>query len=354
MGFIDFIKSIFQPVRETSGPKRDSAAPGSDFNQVFRREVGAFGRGGDADPLPEPQVTQQVSSSVAAASSTVQTAPAAAKAETKVKFFPLKMYRQSNSVAGTQAGVGVQAPAYLPLVRSAGYPLRVSNSTALNRFQQVGTPGRGDSGQIGELSAQFESGEDGVGAIGYDPGGGTSYGTYQIASRPGSMKEFINYLEDRQPEWARRLKAAGRANTGSTRGAMPTAWKRIAEENPSRFEDLQRDFVRGNFHEPAAEAILQDTGLDVSDHSKALQEVLWSTAVQHGAAGARKIFSKALRQLQVHGRVPTDEALIEQVYQVRAQYAGGLSAHLKASVQDRFREERSVALSMLRERRFQV
>lgn len=352
MGFIEFIKSIFHRMPETAGAKNSSAAAGNDFDRVFRREVGAFGRGGDADPLPEVQATEEASRSVVTAAAVpVEPAAAAGRVKAGTKFFSLKGCRQASSAVGGQPGT--QQP-YLPLVRAPGYPLRVTNSMALSRFQNAGAPGQDGSKQIGQLSAQFESGEDGVGAIGYDPAGGTSYGTYQIASRPGSLKEFIHYLEDQQPDWAHRLKAAGRANTGSTRGAMPTAWKQIAAENPSRFEELQRDFVRGNFHEPAAQSILRDTGLDVSDRSKALQAVLWSTAVQHGATGARKIFSKALRQLQVHGRVPTDEALIEQVYRVRAQYTGGLSAHLKAGVQDRFREERSVALAMLRERRFRV
>jgi len=42
----------------------------------------------------------------------------------------------------------------------------------------------------GELSAKFESGKDGIAAIGYDRQGGTSYGKYQIASRVGMMKLF--------------------------------------------------------------------------------------------------------------------------------------------------------------------
>ena len=51
---------------------------------------------------------------------------------------------------------------------------------------------------LGSLSAKFESGTEGVAAIGYDRVGGTSYGKYQIASKPGTMDRFLR-------SWTRRL-----------------------------------------------------------------------------------------------------------------------------------------------------
>ena len=64
---------------------------------------------------------------------------------------------------------------------------------------------RADAGKkpdaLGALSAQFESGKQGVSAIGYDKNGGTSYGAYQIASRPGTMDQFISFLNGKEPRW---------------------------------------------------------------------------------------------------------------------------------------------------------
>ena len=52
-----------------------------------------------------------------------------------------------------------------------------------------------DTTGIGKLAAQFESGSDGIAAVGYDKHGGTSYGKYQIASRVGSMDNFLSFLD---------------------------------------------------------------------------------------------------------------------------------------------------------------
>jgi hypothetical protein len=165
---------------------------------------------------------------------------------------------------------------------------------------------------LGVLAARFESAADGPAAIGYDPAGGTSYGTFQIASRPGTMGEFLGFLDQRAPEWANRLRAAGTADTGGRDGAMPRVWRRIAAESPERFEALQKEFIRENHFEPARRRILERTGLDVGNSGRPLREVVFSTAVQHGAAGAAGIVAEAA------GRSGMEESvLIREIYAVR-------------------------------------
>ncbi len=71
---------------------------------------------------------------------------------------------------------------------------------AIMRHEQTGIGSKRGSGKqpaIGDLSSTFESGAQGVNAIGYDRNGGTSYGTYQIASKPGTMKGFIEFLREK-------------------------------------------------------------------------------------------------------------------------------------------------------------
>ena len=74
--------------------------------------------------------------------------------------------------------------------------------------------------ELGQLSAQFESGGDGIAAVGYDRNGGTSYGKYQVSSRAGSLKDFLTFLDTEAPDLSRRLRSSGPGNTGSRRGAM--------------------------------------------------------------------------------------------------------------------------------------
>jgi hypothetical protein len=43
---------------------------------------------------------------------------------------------------------------------------------------------------VGALDPQFESSKAGPATIGYDSTGGTSYGTYQMASKKGVVQKF--------------------------------------------------------------------------------------------------------------------------------------------------------------------
>ncbi len=201
---------------------------------------------------------------------------------------------------------------------------------------------------IGALSARFESGAGGVGAIGYDRNGGTSYGTYQIASKPGTMSRFIEYREEKAPEWASALKSAGPANTGSTQGGMPAAWKKIADRAPEQFERMQREFIAETHYEPARDKILANTGVDVNTLPAAVQEALWSTAVQHGAAGAAGIFSRAISAAgnKAHG-TPFAQKLIDLVYEDRKRNFASSTAAVQSSVRGRMNIERDMALAIL-------
>jgi hypothetical protein len=76
---------------------------------------------------------------------------------------------------------------------------------------------------VGKLAANFESVKDGIAAIGYDRHGGTSYGKYQLSSRAGTMKKFVEFLQTEDPAMAEKLQKAGAANTGGKRGKMPEA-----------------------------------------------------------------------------------------------------------------------------------
>lgn len=208
-----------------------------------------------------------------------------------------------------------------------------------------------DSDRLGALSAQFESADAGAGAIGYDRNGGTSYGIFQISSRQGTMKLFLDFLDKHAPQWAARLKSAGPSDTGSTQGGMPREWSRIAQEDPVSFEKLQEDFIRESHYDAALDEIQQKTGLDVSKQSGVLQQVVWSTAVQHGPHGAANVLQEAFQRIKSFGSEVTDKLLIENVYAVRAKKFGLSNPQVRAAVQARFTHEKGMALAMLGEGR---
>ncbi len=209
---------------------------------------------------------------------------------------------------------------------------------------------------LGSLAAKFESGDKGAAAIGFDRTGGTSYGKFQISSRAGTMNRFLSYLGEHEPAWAERLGKSGPANTGSAKGQMPAEWARIAAESPERFERLQTEFIKKDHYQPAREKIREMTGVDIEASKPALREALFSTAVQHGASGAARIFNAAIDkflnkpeagQAAQVGSKSFDQALVSEVYNKRQHQFGGSTEAVRQSVRGRLSQEKDMVLAML-------
>lgn len=200
---------------------------------------------------------------------------------------------------------------------------------------------------VGGLSSRFESGRDGPAAVGFDRVGGTSYGTFQLSSAKGSLREFIGFLEAEAPSFAERLRDAGPSNTGSTEGAMPDAWRAIAEEHPEEFGRLQREFVEKTHYRPALSGILEQLGISENLLPKALREVVFSTAVQHGPTGAQHVFARVLEDMKADGSLDFYKDLIDKVYSERGRHFGGSTERVREAVLSRFTREKSLALAAL-------
>jgi hypothetical protein len=198
----------------------------------------------------------------------------------------------------------------------------------------------------GMLSRHFESGEQ-CDAIGYDRHGGTSYGTYQISSRQGTMDQFIDFLRQEIPAWAERLKQAGPMDTGSTQGAMPSTWRAIAGEEPDLFAELQHRFVTQTHYLPALKNILEQTGLEEDLFSAPLQEVLFSTAVQHGPTGAGEIFKRALENIDPGDSTHLTSRLMDQIYEIRKTRFSSSSSQVQAAVANRLSREAVLAQGLM-------
>jgi len=199
----------------------------------------------------------------------------------------------------------------------------------------------------GALSYIYESGGDSA-AIGYDAKGGTSYGLYQIASKSGTMSQFLLYLAAKAPDLYAQLVVAGPDNTGGKFGGKPDAWKQIAAEQGRRFAELQHDFIRDSHYAPAARSISITCGMVVSEKPLAIREVLWSTSVHHGPQRATQIFVTATGNLKAKDKNAqiVDRSMIEEIYRLRSDLLGGYGEKAEA-MRNRLRTEKECAVAML-------
>ena len=100
----------------------------------------------------------------------------------------------------------------------------------------------------------------------------------------------------------------------------------------------------------------ESSGLSYAAIPPALQEVLFSTAVQHGPVGAAGIINQAVAKVGADRlRADADEAerlragreLITAIYNARAGKFGSSTRQVRTAVQQRLRQEMSDALAML-------
>ncbi|MEN5059511.1 LysM peptidoglycan-binding domain-containing protein [Luteimonas sp. TWI1416] len=132
--------------------------------------------------------------------------------------------------------------------------------------------------RLGQLSEQYETGGRGPGTVSSGVGdpGGVSYGSYQLATNRGRPQEF---LAEEGSRWAG---AFGGAAPGTP--AFSATWREIAAREPAAFADAQHAYIQRTHYDVQTEHVRTNTGLDVSDRSAAVQDAVWSTAVQHGPA----------------------------------------------------------------------
>lgn len=212
----------------------------------------------------------------------------------------------------------------------------------------AGALGAAVAAALGKLSAKYETGGRGPGTVSTGAGdrGGVSYGSYQMASKLGVPTRFVR--QDGFP-WA----ADFRKLTAGT-AEFTACWKRIAANEPDAFQKCQHDFIKKTHYDLLAAKILNEDGLDVNTRSHALQDVVWSTAVQHG--GGTSIVHKALAKVKVPKTDPGfDEQLIRAIYAERGRkkadgslvYFSRNSSNVQKGVANRFKNELQDALAML-------
>lgn len=205
---------------------------------------------------------------------------------------------------------------------------------------------------LGKLSEKFETSGKGPGTVSGGQGdpGGASYGSYQMTSKPngGTVKRFVS-----QPDFPFRSKFTNLTPGGSQFTAV---WKEIASSQPDKFQRSQHDFIKQTHFDPLVQKIINEDGLNVLTRSHTLQDVIWSTAVQHGSNS--RIPHRALSTLSLGPEdADFDRSLIVAIYSERGRKkANGVLAHFPSAsvdvqkgVANRFKNELKDALKMLAE-----
>ena len=249
--------------------------------------------------------------------------------------------------------INVGDPINLP-DSASGVPVgSTENTQPLPSSMKPVAPAAGALGEaladaLGALSAKYETGGRGCGTVSTGAGdyGGVSYGSYQMASKMGVPTKFVT-----QPgfPWLKDF-----ANLVAGTAPFTAVWKRIAAEQGAEFQRAQHAYIKKTHYDLLVAKIRSDDNLDVNSRSRALQDVVWSTAVQHGPG--TPIVHRACTSLTCKTTDANyDQLLIRAIYAERGRrkadgnlaYFSKSSSGVQTGVANRFKSELQDALRML-------
>jgi hypothetical protein len=185
----------------------------------------------------------------------------------------------------------------------------------------------GPKGMLGFESVPFEAGPDadpGKVSSGDGDPGGKSYGLWQLSSNMGTLQSFIEWIKQEGYQAGNFLEQADDVWDGITylpghsielaSAEFDARWKEAAKKFGDSFIEAQQRYIKETHYDPQVRA-LQGQGVDVTSRSKALQEAVWSTAVQH-RNNTTSIVKEAFDK--VGGFGDDDTELVKAIYDVRA------------------------------------
>ena len=194
---------------------------------------------------------------------------------------------------------------------------------------------------LGFVSGEFESGGN-PGTIAKD-NIGYAYGAWQMNSQVGALRDFLKTLKNDE-----RFVHLTELKIDSPE--FQEEWARVAKEYPSAFLEKQHEFIEKTKFKPVLD-YARSAGLNTTN--RAVQEALWSQAVQHGFEGNKKIIDAAVKKV---GKSSSPDDIVRALYEARADYINGLSTlsdSLKVQINDRYRRESSKALGIASNEEFQ-
>lgn len=222
----------------------------------------------------------------------------------------------------------------------------------LDAFGVPVDPGTQPGDRLGALSERYESGGKGPGTVssGLRDPGGVSYGTYQLASKTGTVAAFV---ANEGKRWAKEFEGRSPGTAG-----FNTAWEGIARREPDAFNQAQHAFIKRTHYEPVVRMVATITGLDLDKRHMAIRDAAWSCAVQHGKAS--DILSAAVRAADKQTKrdaLGYDAILLDCIYAERSSYVLRIAASaspgegqtLRSIVANRYPDELKRARAMMGE-----
>jgi hypothetical protein len=195
--------------------------------------------------------------------------------------------------------------------------------------------------RLGQISEHYESRGRGPATIssGKHDHGGASYGVYQLSTRSGTLKEYLDQS------------VYGMQFEGLTQGssAFDAKWRELGTHDPD-FASDQQEFIKKQLFEPQVQK-LKDQGLDLSARGPAVQEALWSTSVQLRNL-TPGIFAKGLEE-QFGSRYKlselSDREIVSAVQDYKISHTEQLFAHSQSlwpALRSRANDEKADLLSL--------
>jgi len=199
-----------------------------------------------------------------------------------------------------------------------------------------------NNSMLGVLSGQYESnGNPGSVSSGVGDSGGVSYGVWQLSSKVGSLSSFMLWLSSEDPSYFSSLDNARKLDGGTYGTNFNTIWKTFGLNDYREFYELQHKYIKSKYYDVLVNNLMSTGNYEPRLRSFAVRNVLWSTAVHHGASGAYNIISKFKSVTDIN-------QFISSIYAERSKVDIYFSSSptLHASLINRFIREKADALKV--------
>ena len=203
--------------------------------------------------------------------------------------------------------------------------------------------------KLGKLSAEFES-HNNPKAISkkWDVKGGPSYGKYQIATKPGTMGDYIKYAKSHEEykSYGDALAAAGGNRAALIRDPkFVNAWLELSDD-PEFIESTRNFLLDKNLC--TALKKMNNLNLNLTDRPPAVMDSIFSLAIQNGAIGADRVLQSEFSRDRNLTNL-SDEELIKRIYNARSNphWFIGSQKNVQDNMPKRMRDEKKRALEYL-------
>ena len=207
--------------------------------------------------------------------------------------------------------------------------------------------------KLGYISQNYES-HSGIGTISPGKGdkGGVSYGTHQFASAVGTPKDFVDYIGKNEPEDSPLRALIGPTDFGDFNGAFANTWRKLSGSHPDLLTNVAQAFTDVRYYETPLQKLREkDSELgNLIETNEGLNELFYSTNVQHGQSGGPRIFLDA-RARCPDGKKNCPFAITKNVFEIRRDkiLASDNSQEIKNAVtQSRYPEEEKAVTALLK------